>query len=153
MSICTLIAADVPLPAVAPPKAYPLAINLDHGTISDGGADDNYWLFPFADVEDYSEKQYGVSLEWQLTEGRARRLIAYIHDVLQKTDVVEIWRVWLMSCCEFEDRPVIFKKYISAQDLTAEHIKELEDAVIWNSPDKSYPNRPSFYCLCITREP
>ena len=44
MSVCTLIASDCPLPAVAPPREYPLHINIDDGTIYDDGADDNYFL-------------------------------------------------------------------------------------------------------------
>ena len=32
-----------------------------------------------------------------------------------------------------------------------ELIKEIDDADIWNTPDKAYPERPSFYCLTITR--
>lgn len=40
---------------------------------------------------------------------------------------------------------------ISIDELTTEHIKEIDNAVIWNSPDKRYPERASFYCLTITR--
>lgn len=56
-----------------------------------------------------------------------------------------------MDYYEFEDRPFIHRKIIPIDELTAEHIKELNNAVIWNSPDKMYPERPSFYCLTVTR--
>lgn len=46
MSQCIFIAADTPLPEVTPPQDYPLHIDLDAGTIFDGGADDNYFLLP-----------------------------------------------------------------------------------------------------------
>ena len=29
--------------------------------------------------------------------------------------------------------------------------KEIDHADVWNTPDKMYPNRPSFYCLEIRR--
>lgn len=42
MSVCTFIASNCPLKEVAPEKEYP---------IDDGGADDNYFLFQFNDVQ------------------------------------------------------------------------------------------------------
>ena len=53
MSHCVFIAADDPLPEVTPSGEYPLQIDLDTGTISDGGADDNYCLFSFDEVDLY----------------------------------------------------------------------------------------------------
>ena len=47
MSVCTFIAADIPLQEAAPSKMYPVHIDLDKGTIEDGGADDNFFLFSF----------------------------------------------------------------------------------------------------------
>ena len=47
MSVCTFIAADCPLKEAAPEKEYPLHINIDEGTIEDGGADDNYFYIHF----------------------------------------------------------------------------------------------------------
>lgn len=35
-----------------------------NGQIYDGDADDNYFLLPFADVREYSDKKNGVYLEW-----------------------------------------------------------------------------------------
>ena len=151
MSICSFIASDAPLASVSPARDYPLHINVDLGTIDDGGADDNYFLHPFLNVQDYSDKAYAVSLEWNYTEGRAKQIIDYIKAALQETDVVEFWHVWLTDYYEFEDRPYIHRKTISVQSLTAEHIRETDDAVIWNTPDPMYPERPSFYCLTITR--
>ncbi len=70
---------------------------------------------------------------------------------MQKSDNIEFWNIWLMDYYEFEDRPFIHRKIISIDELTAEYIKELNNAGIWNSPDKMYPERPSFYCLTVTR--
>ncbi len=151
MSACRIIASDMPLPEFAPLQEYPLEINIDKSTIYDGDADDNYFLNTFAKVRDYTEKKHGVSLEWQYTEGRAKQIIKYIKSALLKSDSVEFWLVWLMDYYEFEDRPFIHKKTISIGELNTEHIKEINNAKIWNSPDKTYPNRPSFYCLTVTR--
>ena len=151
MSICTFIASDFSLTEFAPSQDYPLDINIDNGTIYDGGADDNFFLISFSSVQDYTDKKYGVYLEWDYTDGRAKQIIEYIKNALQKTDVIEFWHVWLMDYYEFEDRPFIHRKTISISELTAEHIKEINSAVIWNTPDKRYPERPSFYCLTITR--
>ena len=43
MSLCTFIASDRPLREVAPQKEYPLVVNVDEGTVYDGGADDNFF--------------------------------------------------------------------------------------------------------------
>ena len=151
MSVCLFIASDMPLAEFAPSQDYPLHIDIDNGTIYDGGADDNYFLNTFSDVADYTDKKYAVSIEWNYTDGRAKQIIEYIRTALQKSDIIEFWHVWLMGYYEFEDRPFIHRKIISIDELTREHIKEIDNAVIWNTPDKMYPERPSFYCLTITR--
>ena len=149
MSACMFIAADVPLTEFRPSQDYPLHINIDEGTIYDGGADENYFLNSFVNVGLYTDKEYGVSLEWRYTDGRANSIIEYIKNALRDTECVEFWHVWLVDYYEFEDRPYIHRKTFSIEELTIEHIKELDDAVIWNTPDKQYPERPSFYCLTI----
>lgn len=45
MSICRFIAADVPLKEFKPSKEYPYHVNINEGTIYDGGADDNYFFY------------------------------------------------------------------------------------------------------------
>ncbi len=151
MSACRIIASDIPLTEFAPSQDYPLEINIDKGTMYDGGADDNYFLNTFANVQDYTEKKHGVSLEWQYTDGRAKQIIEYIKTALLKTDCVEFWLVWLMDYYEFGDRPFIHKETISVNKLNIEHIKKIDSAEIWNTPDKMYPSRPSFYCLTVTK--
>lgn len=151
MSVCTFIASDSPLTAVEPSQEYPLNINFDNGTIDDGDADDNFFLHIFTYVDDYTDKKNGVYLEWNYTEGRAKQIIKYIKDALQNKPSVELWHVWRMECYEFEDRPVIHRQTISIDELTTKHIKEIDNAEIWNAPDKMHPNRPSFYCMEIKR--
>ena len=56
-----------------------------------------------------------------------------------------------MDYYEYEDSPVIKKRTISISEMTIQDIKELDNAEIWNSPDKQIPSRPSFYRWVITR--
>ncbi len=154
MSVCTFIASDQHLEEAAPVCDYPLEISIERGaaTVLDGGADDNYFLLPFTEAWEYSGKRNAVRLEWNsYTEGRAWRIIEYIKNALRNTDLVELWHVWLGAGDEFEDRPVIHRYAVSAGELTPKHIREIDEAEIWNAPDKRYPNRPSFYCMEIRR--
>ena len=76
MSACIFFASDAPLPEVFPPPEYDyLAINVDDGTIDDGGADDNFALRTYPDSFLYTDKAFAVCLDWAYyTEGRARHL-------------------------------------------------------------------------------
>ena len=149
MSTCIFIAADSPLPEVRPSKDHPFHINLDNGTIFDGGADDNYSLLTFDEVDLYCKKKYGVYLELpQYTDGRAKQIIGYIQTALLQTDCVEIWNVWLLGYWEYDDRPYIRKRTIRMEELIIDDMKEIINAENWDNKDK---NRPSFYCLEIIR--
>ena len=97
MSVCRFIASDMPLTEFSPSQDYPVEIDVDKGTIYDGGADDNYFLITFSSVKDYTDKNYGVYLEWEYTDGRAKQIIEYIKTALQKSDSIEFWLVWLMG--------------------------------------------------------
>lgn len=76
MSVCKIIASDIPLVEYIPSQDYPLTINVDKGTIYDGFTDDNYYLKSFPNVQNYTNKEYAVSLEWEYTDGRAEQIIA-----------------------------------------------------------------------------
>ena len=88
---------------------------LTTATIYDGGADDNYFLIPFLNVADYTDKKYGVYLEWDYTDGRAKQFIEYIKTAYKNQDVIEFWHVWLMDHYEFEDRPFIHRNTFSIE--------------------------------------
>lgn len=149
MSVCIFIAADCQLPEVKPSRDYPLNIDLNSGIIDDGDADDNYFLIKFDDVDIYCNKKYGVYLELhKYTDGRAKRIIDYIKNVLQQTDCVELWNVWLTDYWEYDDRPYINKKTVSINELTTDDIKKINDAGNW---DKKYKNRPIFHCIEIIK--
>lgn len=149
MSVCTFLAANYPMHEVAPKKEYPRYIDVDERTIFDGDADDNFFLHNFESVKDYTDKEYGVYLEWAYyTEGRARLILEYIKDILEHTNSVELWHVWLMDYYEYDERPVIKAEAIPFDKLTVDDIKKIDNADIWNNPDR---NRPSYYCLKITK--
>lgn len=92
MSACIFFASDAPLPEVFPPPEYDyLAINVDDGTIDDGGADDNFALRTYPDSFLYTDKAFAVCLDWAYyTEGRARQLIDYIGSALEFAPCVEL---------------------------------------------------------------
>ena len=151
MSVCTFIASNHPLPEAIPQEKYPLVIDVDEGTVYDGGADDNFFLYAFNDVQKYTDKKYGVCLEWHNTDGRAKKLLEYIQAAPEHETVIEIWHVWLTDYYEYEESPVIQRCTVPFSDLTVDDIKEIGNAEIWNTPDKRNPDRPSFYCLTVER--
>ena len=62
MSACIFFASDAPLPEVFPRPEYDyLAINVDDGTIDDGGADDNFALRTYPGSFLYTDKAFAVS--------------------------------------------------------------------------------------------
>ena len=75
--------------------------------------------------------------------------LEYIKNALEYDTTIEIWHVWLMDYYEYDERPVIRKRTIPFSDLAIDDIKEIDNAQIWNTPDKGNPGRPSFYCLVI----
>ena len=127
MSVCTFLASDYLLPEV------------------------DYFLYSFRDFRDYTDKLYGVYLEWDCTDEEANELLKYIKEGLKKDKSIELWHVWLGDYYEYEDSPVIHKKVRLIKELTVQDIKELASAEIFNHPDKYIPSRQSFYCLKITR--
>ncbi|CUH92958.1 hypothetical protein [Herbinix luporum] len=150
MSVCTFIAANCIMNEVRPSKKYPLKINIDEGTIDDGDADDNFYLWKFCEVYDYTDKKYGLRLDCAYyTEGRAKLILKYISDVLSRTDTIEVWHVWLdYGYDEYDERPIIKKKTLHIDEISPEDIREFDNAVIW---ENSYSIRPIFYCWEIIK--
>ena len=109
MSACIFFASDAPLPEVFPPPEYDyLAINVDDGTIDDGGADDNFALRTYPDSFLYTDKAFAVCLDWAYyTEGRAR-LFGYA--INRKMEVIQDGTVAYMSLLENEMRRFQFQQ-------------------------------------------
>ena len=149
MSAWKMIASNYPFQEVKPEKEYPLEINLDEGTIFDGDADDNFFLYPLFDyVREYTDMEYTSTLEWAYyTEGRALKIIEVIKSVFQHIDSVELWNFWLGDLEEHE-RPIIKLVTIPLAELTPKDIQEWDIHKVWNVPSR-YSGRPRFYCLKI----
>ena len=133
MSVCTFLAANLPLPRV-----------------ERIGAED-VGLFPLSLVPQPCEKPYAAEVEAADNDHAAEQLLEQIGAALQRSETVELWRVWLMDCYEFEERPYLHTSVCRFRDLTEEQIIALDRAEVWNKPDKAYPDRPSFYRLIVTR--
>ena len=150
MSACIFFASDAPLPEVFPPPEYDyLAINVDDGTIDDGGADDNFALrtYPYSFL--YTDKAFAVCLDWAYyTEGRARQLIDYIGSALESAPCVELWHVWQGGFYLFDERPVVHRAAVRFDEFVVDDLRELGETDLWNNKET---NRLSFYCLTVTR--
>lgn len=145
MSVCTLIAADCPLESHEPEKEYGVHFDIDTGVIDDGDTDDNFYLHPFSNIGHYSEKAYGVALEWfKYTEGRGEQVIAYIRRCLEQVEAVELCHVWLSDY----DPPKIHRQRISIDELRPADIHKLDEEIIWADPAS---NQPTWHYLIITR--
>ena len=144
MSVCTFMAADVPLEQAA--------LTRDGYTADiDDSAEYEGFLLAFPEADCYTDKPYAVFAEWHDTKIAAEQTLAYLKDVLRRADTVELWRVWLGEYWEFEDRPVIHRRTLAIEELTAAQLCTFDGLEIWNTPDKRYPSRPSFYCWEIRR--
>ncbi len=116
---------------------------IEKGKAFDGDLDDDFALLHMDNVGHYSDKKYGIYIEWNYpTDGRAKKILKYIQKALKKTDNIEIWCVWLSNY----EPPIIKTTTINAQDLEPKHIIELDTSELWNNPDKDVP---TYYCLRI----
>lgn len=116
---------------------------IENGKAFDGDLDDDFALLHMDNVGHYSDKKYGVYIEWNYpTDGRAKKILKYIQKVLKKTDNIEMWCVWLSDY----EPPIIKTTIINAQALEPKHIIELDTSELWNNPDKDVP---TYYCLRI----
>ncbi len=153
MSVCTFLAADCELPEKQRPEnGFHIDFDLAAGTIFDGDRDDDYGLYPFRDVGSYSDLRHGVEIEWvNCTPGRAKELIRYIKTALKQCDRVELWKVWLGGCYEYDERPYYRTRDLSVQELTAGDIQELAESNVWEKGGKKGGKRPVFHCLTVVR--
>ena len=151
MSVWKIIAADYPLPEVAPGQEYPFEINLDEGTAFDGDADDNYSISPFyEEVKHFTDKKYTSTLDWlYYTEGRARNVVNIMKSTLQHTDSVELWNFWC-GYLEDNERPIIKTALIPIAELMPRDIQKWDSQEVWEKPSQ-YGGRPIFHCLKIIR--
>ena len=59
--------------------------------------DDGFCIVPLEGAVDdvWTEKKYTAALEWDYSEQRARYVIDYLREVLERTDEAEVWHIWM----------------------------------------------------------
>lgn len=99
---------------------------------SESRLDDDFAVWPLdCSTEDiYTDKKYRVCLEWDYTEGRAKKIIQYVREHLEHTSELEIWHIWMGDgVC-----PKIRKCTILIDELTPDDLKELSDLEVYKEP-------------------
>ena len=71
--------------------------DLDHGSVEDGGHDDDFSVIPFlpgrSDV--HSSKKYQACIECRWSLNRAKKILELIDRLLEVTDEVELWNIYM----------------------------------------------------------
>ena len=123
MSVCTFIAANCPLDEVKPSKEYPLMINVDTRSVLTVMLMINS-LYEFMEVTDYTDKTYGVYLEWAYyTEGSAKLILKYIEETLRYTATRSVARVFTWCFYKYDERPIIYRKTLHFHEVVPEDIE------------------------------
>ena len=71
------------------------------------------------EAERYTKKAYISEIQWRFTKERGKQLKEYIHQLLEDTNEVELWRTWYDDQAE----PIIYRLYES--ELRLKHIEEV----------------------------
>ncbi len=115
--------------------------------IFDKDADDDFALHIFESVSYYCDMPYGVYIECNyFTEGRVKKIIDYIKNIMAKTNCVEIWNVWLSK---YEHTKVNIIE-IKIDELQAENLYKLKECSNFDDSEDNY-NIVTHYCLKITK--
>lgn len=97
--------------------------DLDNGTIDDGDFDDDYAILPIypgcGDI--HSSKKFQSRIECIWTHGRARSILAVMEQLLEYTDEVEFWHIYM----ENGERPRILHYDANIKELTPEDLIEI----------------------------
>lgn len=101
-----------------------------------GKLDDDFAIYALDPSMDdiYTEKKYRAALQWDYTEGRAKKVIQYIREHLEHTDELELWHVWV----GLDAFPKIRKCPISLDELISDDLKELSELEVWKEPVTHY---------------
>lgn len=111
------------------------------GTIDDGGEDDNFCIFPLESEASAGEIVYRAELQMTYTQGRARNVIEYIKRHLDKTDELELWKVWLGGYWGddgWEPEPKIIRRAVNLGALLPEDIEKFLQLDPYGNPMKQY---------------
>ena len=99
--------------------------DLDNGTIEDGDFDDDYAIIPIypgrRDV--HSTKKFQSRVECIWSNGRAKKILEIISDLLDNTDEVEFWHIYM----ENGQRPKIIYYDAKLSEFIPEDLIEISD--------------------------
>lgn len=117
-------------------------IDLDRGTVEDGGYDDDFSIVPLhPSTEDiYTQKHYRAEIECLWTAGRGKAVLAYLRQRLETADEVELWHIW-MGC---DEPPKILHYEASIDEFTPEDLIEIASLPV-------YMQAPVHHCVVIHR--
>jgi hypothetical protein len=125
---------------------------IENGKLLDGDCADDFALLTMDDPRYFCGKPYAVYLDWvYYTEGRAQKIIEYIRDVLEKTDHVELWNVWLSDC---DLPPKVKTATIRIEALQPLDIKQIYEYDPWENAsirNTFGPDTPLHHCLRVVR--
>lgn len=118
--------------------------DLDHGTVEDGGFDDDFSILPLPpglSREDiYTTKKYQSAIECIWTEGRAKAIIEFLRIHLEVADEMELWRIYMGS----GEQPKILRYEAQIDTFTPEDLIEIADLPV-------YEKEPIHHCVTITK--
>ena len=143
MSVCTILASGFPLEEVPPPPGLEIILRPGKGEAQYRNAGRGFAVFAsgwFPELQ--TEKEYTYSLDLY---GGEEALAAYLREQLEEAGEIELWRVWLDG--GFDHR--VRKVKISADGLTAEDIRELEQMEVWR--EDPVTGRRFDYCFLLTK--
>ena len=97
--------------------------DIDNGTVEDGNLDDDYAIIPFYPgcMDVHSKKKYQSRIECRWTLSRAEKILALIADLLEKTELVELWHIYV----ENEEKPRILYYDATLNEFTPEDMIEI----------------------------
>lgn len=142
MSACTFLASDIPLNNYT--YLYNKEIFIGKNNNIEFYTNRYLSLFEKDNVIDYTNKKYGVEIQWDYDEELGEKIIDYISDVLKETECIELWSIW-----NSDENPNDIKKFnFSIKNITPDLLKMFELLEFWINPRT---NKPTFYCINITR--
>ena len=99
--------------------------DLDNGTIEDGDFDDDYAIIPIypGRTDVHSEKKFKSRVECIWSNGRAKKILELISNLLDNTDEVEFWHIYM----ENGERPKIIYYDAKLSEFTPEDLIEISD--------------------------
>lgn len=118
--------------------------DLDHGSVEDGGFDDDFSILPLplrlSAEEIYTTKKHQSAIECIWTENRAKAVIQYLLAHLEVADEVELWHIYMGS----GERPKLLHYEAHIQEFTPEDLIEIANLPV-------YEKELIHHCVTITK--